>query len=178
MLVALSGCSSTPDSEPTYVSETNKRLDKQVAVPASKKASAKNAEQMKKIWADRADVARLNAVEHLTKAPKLLSAPPPEYPSNTRARARVIVTAVIDEQGNVEAARIFRSAGKPFDEAALEAVRQWRFQPAQSPTGPTKTLITVPLEFEGRMVDPLTKQYTPEVYEKGVKDWGSGYLQP
>jgi protein TonB len=56
----------------------------------------------------------------------------PEYPELAR-RARVagpvIIEAIIDKQGNVVEARIMRGLRLGLDEAALAAVRQWKYTP-------------------------------------------------
>jgi protein TonB len=57
----------------------------------------------------------------------------PEYPdSATRERVRgiVILQLVIDSEGVVRTTRVLRSVA-PLDDAAVDAVCQWRFAPAR-----------------------------------------------
>jgi TonB family protein len=57
----------------------------------------------------------------------------PSYPPSARADAiegDVGLELVVREAGDVESARVVRSAGHGFDEAALQAVREFRFSPA------------------------------------------------
>lgn len=55
---------------------------------------------------------------------------PPAYPVRALGDGVVIVELQIDATGAVTDARVVRSAAG-FDEAALEAAQQWRFQPAR-----------------------------------------------
>jgi TonB family protein len=58
----------------------------------------------------------------------------PTYPAGARADDRegeVTVELVVDRDGRVVEARVTRPAGHGFDEAALTAVRAYRFSPAQ-----------------------------------------------
>ncbi len=72
-------------------------------------------------------------------APRIVSMVKPRYPAVARARsleAVIVVQAVIDRSGGVESAglKVVR-AQPPFDEAALAAIRQWRFAPGRDDTG-------------------------------------------
>jgi protein TonB len=60
-------------------------------------------------------------------------------------RGRVVLEATLDEAGRVADARVVRSVPL-LDQAALDAVRRWRFQPAAG-TGPVRTVITVTARF-------------------------------
>lgn len=65
---------------------------------------------------------------------RLQSAAPAAYPPSARAdqvEADVPVEIVVDKAGSVTDVRPLRRAGYGFDEAALEAVRKYRFSPAQ-----------------------------------------------
>ena len=67
-------------------------------------------------------------------APVLIYSVDPEFSDEAR-RAKYqgicVVDVVIDAQGNVQHARVVRPLGMGLDEKALEAVRQYRFKPAQ-----------------------------------------------
>jgi len=83
------------------------------------------------------------------KAPELLHKVKPGYPEVAR-RARVtgtvILQAVIGESGDVEGITILRS--RPLlDEAAVAAVRQWKYKPATLNGVPVKVYFTVTVEF-------------------------------
>jgi TonB family protein len=73
------------------------------------------------------------AAERATTPARLLTGAPLEYPARARAEgieANVILELVVDTGGRVTSARVARSAAPSFDEAALDAVRNYRFAPA------------------------------------------------
>ena len=49
--------------------------------------------------------------------------------------------------GRVHNARIARSLGLGLDEKALEAVRQWKFEPARKDGQPVAVLVNVEVNF-------------------------------
>jgi TonB family protein len=65
------------------------------------------------------------------KPPKLIKSVPPIYPEKARqarVEGAVIVEARTNAQGNVEALRIIRSIPL-LDQAAIDAVKQWKYEP-------------------------------------------------
>lgn len=74
---------------------------------------------------------------------------PPVYPAIARqahVSGVVIIEAVIDVDGRVRAARVLRSV--PFlDQAAVEAVRQWRYRPTLLDGVPVAVVLTVTVDF-------------------------------
>jgi iron complex outermembrane receptor protein len=60
---------------------------------------------------------------------------------------RSVLFVTIEADGTVSDAEIAESGGAPFDEAALAAVRQWRFQPASKDGTPVRARIRVPFLF-------------------------------
>ncbi len=83
------------------------------------------------------------------KEPKKIRNVAPVYPElavQSRVTAIVILEAEVDTRGQVRAVKILR--GHPlFDEAAMEAVRQWRYQPLLLNGEPTAFLVTVTMNF-------------------------------
>jgi periplasmic protein TonB len=82
-------------------------------------------------------------------APKIIHQVKPDYPELAR-RARlsglVILEATVDPQGRVTAVKVLR--GQPLlDEPAVEAVRQWRYQPLLLNGIPTPFILTVTVSF-------------------------------
>ena len=71
-----------------------------------------------------------------------------------RARSlegRVVLRAVVDRQGHVEQAITVVDSQPTFDAAAIDALRQWRFQPGRDHDGTTvRVLIEVPIRFQLR----------------------------
>jgi len=76
---------------------------------------------------------------------------PPRYPYLARARAeegQVVVRVEVNAAGGVRAIAIARSSGFALlDEAALGAVRQWRFEPARRSGAAVAATLDVPISF-------------------------------
>ena len=82
-------------------------------------------------------------------APRLLVRVPPDYPAMAAAaqmEGRVILEATVDEKGNVDDVRVLRSHAI-FDQAAVEAVKQWRYEPLMFNGRPVPFVLTVTLSF-------------------------------
>jgi protein TonB len=58
----------------------------------------------------------------------------------------VILEAVISENGNVEGVKVLASRGL-LDQAAIDAVRQWRYRPATLNGKPVRVYFTVTVDF-------------------------------
>ena len=81
--------------------------------------------------------------------PTKLQHVPPAYPAlalAARVQGVVILDAVIAENGTVRELRILRSIPL-LDQAALDAVRQWRFTPTLLNGQPTPVIMTVTVAF-------------------------------
>ena len=73
----------------------------------------------------------------------------PVYPMVARQahiEGVVILEAVLDDQGRVESVRVLRSFPM-LDQAAVDAVRQWRFTPALLNGQPVPVVMTVTVNF-------------------------------
>lgn len=70
----------------------------------------------------------------------------PEVARRIRREGIVILEVVIDERGEVGSARVLRSVDL-LDDAALEAVRRWRFAPARLNGSPIPIVMTVTVAF-------------------------------
>jgi protein TonB len=73
----------------------------------------------------------------------------PGYPTLARSahvEGVVILEAVIDATGKVESVRVLRSI-PPLDQAAVDAVRQWRFTPTLLSGVPVPVVMTVTVNF-------------------------------
>lgn len=77
--------------------------------------------------------------------------PPPAYPPMSRRRGEqgeVLLLVSVSVEGRPEHVEIRRSSGhQRLDEAALRAVRQWRFVPARRGDRPVAANVVVPIEF-------------------------------
>ena len=80
-----------------------------------------------------------------------LGNPPPPYPWISRQRGeqgRVILDVEVTSEGRARQVRVKRSSGAPrLDQAALKAVRDWRFAPARRAGKPVAGRIDVPITF-------------------------------
>jgi len=84
------------------------------------------------------------------RAPERLVNIAPVYPMAARAarvEGVVIIEATIDEQGNVTDARVLRSI-QLLDEAAVAAVRRWKFSPTLLNGTPVPIVMTVTVNFK------------------------------
>lgn len=98
---------------------------------------------------------RIFRSDEVAELPSLLSGPKPQYPPMARARGiegLVVVEAVIGRDGDVEpeGARVIESVAS-LDDAALAAVRRWRFRPGRDATGAAvRVAMRVPIRFQLR----------------------------
>jgi protein TonB len=82
-------------------------------------------------------------------APRKVKDVTPLYPALARsagAQGVVILEAIIDIQGNVVSTRILRSIPL-LDEAAVNAVQQWKYTPARLNGEPVPVVVTVTVNF-------------------------------
>jgi protein TonB len=82
--------------------------------------------------------------------PLLLVKVEPSYPLAARRAGlsgRVTVSAVIGLEGGVESAEVLASSNPLFDQAALDAVRKWRYRPATMNGRPVRVFFTVVVDF-------------------------------
>jgi protein TonB len=85
----------------------------------------------------------------LLTAPKKVKHVDPVFPplaSQARLSGLVILEALVDVRGHVQEAKVLRGAPL-FDDAAMAAVRQWRYQPLLLNGQPTAFILTVTLRF-------------------------------
>jgi protein TonB len=77
--------------------------------------------------------------------------PPPQYPYSARSMGRtgrVMVRVLVNAAGLPEKVELRTSSGTDaLDEAALDAVRNWRFVPARQGDKPVAAWVVVPISF-------------------------------
>lgn len=71
---------------------------------------------------------------------------PPELKRN-RVQGTVNVVFIVDELGNVKRPTIEKSSNREFNENALKAVRQWKFEAGEKDGKKVKTRVRLPLAF-------------------------------
>jgi protein TonB len=76
----------------------------------------------------------------------------PEYPESAREsdlEGRVVISAKVNREGEVEEVNVVTSSGSSdLDEAAQEAVSSWEFTPARKGDTPIDSWVTVPIRFD------------------------------
>jgi TonB family protein len=91
---------------------------------------------------------------------------PPIYPAEAlkgKIGGRVVTRVVVDEAGNVIAARVLDAADPKLGDAALTAVKTWKFIPAIENSKPVQICMDVPFDFDAT---------------KGPKSWKAGASIP
>ncbi len=81
-----------------------------------------------------------------------LNNPAPYYPQSAKRKGiqgKVLLNVVVKTDGSAASVQISRSSGSnELDEAALDAVKQWKFIPAKSKGQFVQASVIVPVEFK------------------------------
>jgi len=97
-------------------------------------------------------------------APKVLYDPDPSY-SEAASRAAyqgtVVLWLVVESNGMPDRIRVQRSIGMGLDEAAIAAVKTWRFQPALRNGEPVPVMINVEVNFRRDGGGPTLSLHPP-----------------
>jgi TonB family protein len=89
--------------------------------------------------------------------PRVIKGVRPQYPQAAfvaKIEGTVLIEALVDVDGRVSKARVIQSV-PGLDEAALEAARRWRFEPARKGGKPVVTIIHMPVAFRIYDKEPL-----------------------
>ena len=81
------------------------------------------------------------------KAPRIISAPDPVYPNIKNVKGKVLLWLVVNEKGKTQDIKIAKSLQPDLDQAAIEAVKKWLFEPATLTGKPVKVQINVEVVF-------------------------------
>jgi protein TonB len=85
--------------------------------------------------------------------PVLVKKVEPSYPDvarRARIEGKVILQAVVDKEGNVNEVTVLSSNNPMFNDAAIEAVKQWKYKPATQNGRPVSVFYTVRVDFRLR----------------------------
>ena len=83
-------------------------------------------------------------------APRPVSTPDPEYTEearNAKTQGTCVLWLIVDQQGHPRDIRVVRGLGFGLDARAIDAVKQWRFQPATKDGQPVNVQISVEVGF-------------------------------
>jgi protein TonB len=83
-------------------------------------------------------------------APRTIFAPDPEYSDEARKakyQGTVILWVIIGTDGRPRELKVARSLGMGLDQKALEAVRNWRFEPAMKDDQPVAVQVNIEINF-------------------------------
>jgi TonB family protein len=89
--------------------------------------------------------------DQVAQPPALITAPLPNYPEAARLaglEGEVVLRIIVDQSGAVDPDIQIVKSIPPLNQAAIEAVRKWRFSPGRDHDGhPVRVLLEVPLRF-------------------------------
>jgi len=97
--------------------------------------------------------------------PRLVEFVEASYPPQAEAEGlegRVLVAITIAADGAVTDVQVVRPAGSGFDEAAVDAVRRFRFEPARRDGAPVPVRIQYEYVFERRVPEPPPEPEVPD----------------
>jgi protein TonB len=83
-------------------------------------------------------------------APRVLYDPEPEYSEEARKakyQGTVVLWVIVGPDGRVRDIRVARGLGLGLDEKAIEAVRQWKFEPARKDNQPVPVQVSIEVNF-------------------------------
>jgi TonB family protein len=83
-------------------------------------------------------------------APRVIYKLDPEYSTEARQakyQGTVVLSVIVDADGHTRHVQVARSLGMGLDEKAVEAVRQWRFEPARKDGRPVPVMVDVEVAF-------------------------------
>jgi TonB family protein len=92
----------------------------------------------------------LERVGGLVSAPVPLLTPEAEFSDEARRakyQGEVMISLIVDAQGNPQNPRVVRPLGMGLDEKALEAVRKYKFKPAMKQGKAVPVMITIAVNF-------------------------------
>ena len=82
--------------------------------------------------------------------PKVVTRVEPSYPGELRQQKKsgiVVIQAIVNTDGSVGPAAVVRHSDPGFDEEALTAVRQWRYEPATLHGKPIRVYLPIFVNF-------------------------------
>lgn len=88
--------------------------------------------------------------DEVPEKPTAVSQSEPKYPRamwRIRVEGQAVVAFVINEKGSPEEVQVASATDAAFGEAAVEAVKTWRFKPGRKDGAPVKVTVRQKLKF-------------------------------
>jgi protein TonB len=83
--------------------------------------------------------------------PSYREAPKPQYPETARRggkEGRVLLRVLVNEEGRSAFVEVNLSSGvEALDQAAVAAIKRWRFAPARNGGQPVESWVRIPIDF-------------------------------
>jgi protein TonB len=99
---------------------------------------------------DSEEMDRVFSLAELDQRPRVIFQRTPTYPSELRRskrRGTVHVVFIVDTRGRVVQPKVEKSTDPAFDQAAIEAVKQWKFEPGTRSGEKVQFKMRVPITF-------------------------------
>lgn len=91
------------------------------------------------------------SLAEIDQKPRVIFQAAPVYPSNLKSVEGVVTLLfIVDESGKVTNARVEKSTHPDFEKPALDAVRQWKFEPAIKGGKRVSCKMKAPIRFQGK----------------------------
>jgi TonB family protein len=84
-------------------------------------------------------------------APKLIHKVDPQFPEEAKKKGKsgkVVAEILISEKGTVDKVKILKSDDKVFEQPAIEALSQWKYEPQTKDGKPVSRLYTITVAFK------------------------------
>jgi periplasmic protein TonB len=82
--------------------------------------------------------------------PRVIYSPDPEFSEEARKakfQGTVVLWLIVGPDGRTREIRVYRSLGMGLDEKAIEAIREWRFEPGRKDGIPVAVQVNVEVSF-------------------------------
>ncbi len=101
------------------------------------------------VVSDTQNVDALFSIDDLDQKPRVIYQPTPSMTKEMRKKtpATVYIVFIVDPQGKVSNPIIQKSSDSIFDQPALNAVKQWKFEPGKRNGQPVRFRMRVPITF-------------------------------
>lgn len=96
------------------------------------------------------DIEKAFSLSEIDQKPRVAFQTAPVYPSGVRTEGVVSVIFVVDQTGKVVNPHVEKSTQQEFEKPAVDAVKQWKFEPAIKAGQRVACKMRVPIRFQPR----------------------------